>query len=209
METEAHGSVSRWLGPLKQGDHAAAQPLWERYFQRLVRLARGKLVGHRGLDAYEEDVALSAFESFFQAVAAGRFPKLNDRDDLWRSLFEITARKAINLRQHHGRLKRGGGRVLDEAALADPDDLDGGGGLDAMLGDEPTPALAAAVAENCQVMLAVLDREDPSQTLRRVALAKLEGYTNAEIAAQIGYSPRTVANHLSWVRSAWAEFQEP
>src|SRR5690349_16954755 len=121
MTTEAHGSVSQWLGPLKRGDQAAAQPLWERYFDRLVRLARGKLAGHRGLDAYEEDVALSAFDSFVQAVAAGRFPKLDDRDDLWKSLFEITARKAINLRKHQARLKRGGGKVLDEAALAGPD----------------------------------------------------------------------------------------
>ena len=31
------GSVTVWLGALKAGDHAAAQPLWERYFRKLVR----------------------------------------------------------------------------------------------------------------------------------------------------------------------------
>ena len=37
--TESHGSITHWIGALKAGDLAAAQPLWEHYFQRLVRLA--------------------------------------------------------------------------------------------------------------------------------------------------------------------------
>ena len=32
------GSVTHWVRLLQAGDHAAAQPLWERYFQQLVRL---------------------------------------------------------------------------------------------------------------------------------------------------------------------------
>ncbi|MDG3008291.1 ECF-type sigma factor [Paludisphaera mucosa] len=206
MTTEAFGSISQWLDPLRRGDHAAAQPLWERYYGRLVRLARAKLAGGRGLDHYEEDVALSAFDSFVQAVAAGRFPKLVDRDDLWRSLFEVTARKAVNLRKHHARLKRGQGRVLDEAALAGPEER---GGLDGILGDEPTPELAAALAEGCRVLLAALDREDPTFKLRRIALWKLEGFTNQEIADKLGYSRRTIAAQLNWIRSAWEGFREP
>ena len=35
------GSVTHWLGDLRGGDLAAAQPIWERYFGRLVVLARG------------------------------------------------------------------------------------------------------------------------------------------------------------------------
>jgi hypothetical protein len=35
-------SITRWLGALNAGDPAAAQPLWERYFNRLVRLARAR-----------------------------------------------------------------------------------------------------------------------------------------------------------------------
>ena len=34
------GSVTRWIGGLRAGDGEAAQALWERYFDRLVRLAR-------------------------------------------------------------------------------------------------------------------------------------------------------------------------
>ena len=35
------GSITGWLGNLKEGDQAAAQPLWERYFSKLVVVARG------------------------------------------------------------------------------------------------------------------------------------------------------------------------
>ena len=37
------GSVSKWIVLLKEGDRAAAQPLWETYFQRLVALAHAQL----------------------------------------------------------------------------------------------------------------------------------------------------------------------
>src|SRR4051794_29187265 len=94
MAGDDRGSVSRWLGDLKAGDEAAVQPLWERYFARLVTLARARLrAGRRGA-ADEEDAALSAFNSFCTGVARGRFPRLADRDDLWRLLVVITARKA-------------------------------------------------------------------------------------------------------------------
>ncbi|HKM54774.1 MAG TPA: ECF-type sigma factor [Isosphaeraceae bacterium] len=111
MPTESHGSVTHWLGALKAGDLAAAQPLWERYFQRLVRLARQKLrAGHRsGADADAEDAALSVFDSFCDGAARGRFPQLVDRDDLWRLLVTITTCKVADHARRHGRQKRGGG----------------------------------------------------------------------------------------------------
>ena len=37
------GGPYSWIARLKGGDPAAAQPLWERYFKRLVRLAHQKL----------------------------------------------------------------------------------------------------------------------------------------------------------------------
>src|SRR5438128_3494407 len=72
----SEGSVTRWVRALKGGDVAAAQPLWERYYRRLVSLARGKLRSARRREADEEDVVQSAFRSFFQGVARDRFPQL-------------------------------------------------------------------------------------------------------------------------------------
>ena len=38
-------SVTHWIREFQHGNPLAAQALWERYFQRLVRLARQKLPG--------------------------------------------------------------------------------------------------------------------------------------------------------------------
>src|SRR5262249_22722064 len=91
------GSVTAWIEQLRAGDHAAAERLWKGYFQRLVVLARRKLRRAPSGMAGAEDVALSAFANFCRGVEQGRFPKLHDRDDLWRLLFVITERKAIKL----------------------------------------------------------------------------------------------------------------
>ena len=106
----SNGSITRCVGDLKAGDHAAAQVLWERYFDQLVRLARRKLAIARraGADEDEEDAALSAFDSFCAGLAGGRFPRLEDREDLWRLLVVITARKASAQVDRRRALKRGG-----------------------------------------------------------------------------------------------------
>src|ERR1700676_382215 len=111
------GSVTHWVGQLKAGERDAAQQLWEAYFRRLVGLARKKLQGAKVRTADEEDVALSAFDSFCRGAEHGRFPQLGDRNDLWRLLVVITGRKAIDLIQKEGRQKRGGGALLGESAL--------------------------------------------------------------------------------------------
>ena len=103
----ADGSVTGWLGRLKAGDPAAAKPLWDAYFARLVVLARARLRGAPRAAADEEDVALSAFDSFCRGAGEGRFPRLDDRDDLWQVLFLLTTRKAVGLVRHAGRANIG------------------------------------------------------------------------------------------------------
>src|SRR4051794_19507985 len=145
MPSEEQGSVTRWLGALKAGDPAAAQPLWERYYARLVGLARARLRGaHRpGAMADEEDAALSAFDSFCAGMARGRFPMLADRVDLWRLLVVITARKAGAQRQRDRRQKRGGDRVFAESDLEPAGSDEDFAGLAQVVGSEPTPEFAA------------------------------------------------------------------
>jgi hypothetical protein len=109
--------ASHWIDRLKAGDSAAAQRLWEGYFQRLVALARGRLQGLPRRAADEEDVALSAFASFCRGVERGRFPQLQDREDLWKLLVVLTARKAAHLHRDERQQKRGGGAVRGESAL--------------------------------------------------------------------------------------------
>ncbi len=184
------GSVSQWIVRLKAGDREATRELWEHYFRRLVGLARGKLTGRqRGAD--EEDVALSAFASFCDGAEQGRFPQLDDRDDLWRLLMVITARKALRLLRDEGRLKRGGGQVV----LADADE----GALEQVIGREPAPEFAAQVVEEFQYLLDHL----PDENLRSVVVWKMEGFTNEEIAAKLNCAPRTVERKLQVIRELW------
>src|SRR5262249_11693198 len=116
MPGSSSGSVTHWIGLLKAGDAAAAQKLWESYFRRLVALARKKLQGLPRRAADEEDVALSAFQSFCCNAEQGRFPQLFDRDGLWQLLVVITTRKAAHLRRAEGRQKRGGDQVRVDGA---------------------------------------------------------------------------------------------
>jgi DNA-directed RNA polymerase specialized sigma24 family protein len=208
MDGADGGSVTCWLGNLKEGDLAAAQPLWERYFARLVGVARGKLKKVRRTSASEdeEDAALSAFNSFCGGIARGRFPQLSDRDDLWKLLVVITARKAMAQAQREGRQKRGGGRVVDEAVLFGAGTADDGSiaGLERIAGDGPTPEFAAMMAEECERLLASLDDD----SLRQVALSRMEGYTNDEIADQLGCARRTIARRLDLIRKTWMSFVE-
>lgn len=187
-------SVTQWLDEFRNGHRAAAQQLWERYFERLARLARQKLPGRLLRAADEEDVALSAFHSFCRGVEAGRYPQLADRDDLWRLLVVITAHKAAHLARDAQRQKRGG-------PLPDAPVDDAGAALSQIIGREPTPEFAAQVAEEFQQLLDQLG--DPE--LCRIAVWKMEGCTNDEIAAKLDCAPRTVERKLRLIRNCWGE----
>src|SRR5262245_3870847 len=175
---------TRWLNKLKDRDPIAAQELWQRYFERLVKLARDKLRGAKRRVADEEDVALSAFKSFCCAVDRGRFPRLDDRHDLWQVLAMIAVRKAADLANREKRLRNGGGAVIVGDDFAE------------VISREPDPALAAEVAENCRRLLDALG----DGVLRTVALAKMEGETNKAIAAKLGVAEITIERKLAGCR---------
>jgi|SRR5262245_32684832 len=194
------GSVTAWIDGLKAGDHAAAQRLWERYYEQLVRLARKKLTGARRRAADEEDVVQSALDSFYRSAAQGRFPQLRDRDNLWPLLIVITERKAFDLLQHEKRRKRGRGAVRGESVfLGTGSPSASEPGIGQIEGREPTPEDAAQVAEECERLLERLGDDE----LRRMALWKMEGFTNKEIAAKLGCALATVERRLRLIRRIW------
>jgi len=192
-------SDQSWIGQLRTGDPAAAQVLWEQYHARLVRFARKRLRASPRRAADEEDVALSAINSFCLAAARGKFPQLADRDDLWKLLVTITARKALRHVQYERRQKRGGGKIRGESVFRGVETFDDGG-IEQCVGSEPTPAFAAELGDELRQLLARLGDE----TLRRVAVLKMEGYTNAEIAAQLGSALRSIERKLRGIRTIWS-----
>lgn len=187
----AEDSITNWLQALQGGDREVVRLLWNRYFQRMTGLARRRLGHSPSGAADEEDVALSAFDSFCQGVEQGDFPLLQNRDDLWRILVAITLRKAVNLIKHGGRQKRGGGQVMESDEEA----------LQGLLSREPSPDLSAVMNEECVHLLNVLGDED----LRKLALLKLDGHTNSESATLLGCTRVTVQRMLNLIRQTWQQ----
>jgi RNA polymerase sigma factor (sigma-70 family) len=202
MLMSASGSVTHWVHRLQDEDPAAAQKLWERYFGRLVGLARRRLQAARRRVEDEEDVALSAFDSFCRGARQGRFPQLADRNDLWRLLVVITARKAIDLQHREQRQRVGGSKVRGESAFAAPRDSEAAG-IEQVVGPEPSPEFAAQVAENFQRLLDKL----PDEELRAIAVWKMESRTNEEVAARLGCAVPTVERRLRVIRKCWEKEQ--
>jgi DNA-directed RNA polymerase specialized sigma24 family protein len=194
---EAGGSVTQWIGGLKAGDEEAARVLWQHYFDGLVRLARSRLGDAPRAAADEEDVALSAFHCLCRGAVAGRFPEMADRHNLWRLLATIAAQKAVDQQRHAGRDKRGGNHARVVADLVSGElehDV-----LAQVAGDEPTPEFAALLDEQYRHMLDRLGDE----SLRRIAVWKMEGESNEEIAQRLGCGLRTVERKLGVIRAVW------
>jgi DNA-directed RNA polymerase specialized sigma24 family protein len=196
--------VTLLIDKLRAGDHRAAQALWEQYFPQLVALARARLRATARRVADEEDVALSAFDSFCRAAEHGRFPDLKDGDNLWALLVTITTRKAADLAQYDQAQKRGGGQVRGDSAVAPPAGEDSAAGFDALAGQDRTPDMAAQLAEEFQRLLQRLD--DPADPhLRDIAVWKMQGHSNAEIAAKLGCSIPTVERRLRLIRTVFKD----
>ena len=135
----------------------------------------------------------------------GRFARLDDRDDLWQVLVMLTERKAIKLIRHERAAKRGAGRLRGESALDGPPDKSYPNGMGQVAGNEPTPEFAVQVGEQCAALLDILDDD----VLRRIAIGKLEGYTNTEIAERQGTSLRSVERQLGMIRRIWNQERKP
>ncbi len=194
--------VTQWILHLADGDQSAAQKIWDEYFTKLVRLARRKLEGMPLREVDEEDVALSAMNSFCMGISQRKFDGIQNRTDLWKLLVTITARKATAKLRRHFAQKRGGGGVRGESVfMHDDDDLREGIGN--ILGSEPTPELASDVAENTQRLLDKLGDE----TLKQIAVLTLEGYRTEEIAVKLDCVRRTVERKLERIREIWADEQ--
>ena len=197
----AEDSVTRWIEGVKTGDDDAAQALWDRYFQRMVGLARKQLGSVPRRMADEEDVALSAFASFCRAAQRGRFPSLKDRDSLWRLLMSITARKSIDQRRYHASQVHGGGKIKGESAFAGVSEEGDEPGIAQVIGDSPTPEFAAMLAEEFERRLDALKENEHCAT---VACLKMEGYTHQEIADKLDCSISTVERCVRLIRKKWS-----
>ena len=182
---------------LRTGDEDAARVLWDRFFAQLLTLTRGRLRSSSRAMADEEDIVLSAMKSFCIGLRDGRFPELTGREGLWRLLLTITLRKLADKQNYDKRSKRSVSRLETSNLSADFQDEE----VNAFISRELNPEVAAECAEQIGRLLESLEHAD----LKNVALMKMEGYTNAEIAEEIKCSVTSVERKLRTIRSIWSQ----
>ena len=190
-------SVTRCIDQLKEQDPQAAGEIWQRYFQRLLPLARVRLRALPDRSVDEEDILLSVFDRFFRAAQEDRFARLHDRDDLWQILLMLTERKVAEQFRRSQSQKRGAGRV---ATAADAGEL-GDGDARQLADREPGPEFVASFNDQLSQALGRLDAEKT----REVALLRMEGFENREIAERLGISLSSVERKLRLIREIWKD----
>lgn len=197
-----HDHLTTWINKLKEGDTRSQEEIWNAYFEDLVVITRKRMNGTRKRDFDEEDIAISAFQSFFRAVKEKRLPKLDDRTDLWKVLIVVAARKLSTQRKRSSASKRGGGNVRGESVFFNAIN-DHAPGLEQILGREPSPEFAGEVADTFEHLMRLL----PDENLRRIATLKLEGFSCAEIAKELGCVERTIERKVERIRTTWSKLQ--
>ena len=177
------------IDDLVEGDQDAAKWLVDRYYVRLVNLAKRKLGAMPPQVADDEGAVISAFRSFFSGVRVGQFPKLDDRDDLWKVLATLTTRKAVAQIRHHWRKRGEAGNGRNQAAV------------DEIASCQPTPDEAASFLEECQARIDALTDD----RLREIVLLRLQGWDTDQIADKLQVHRRTVQRKLALVEREWRD----
>jgi RNA polymerase sigma factor (sigma-70 family) len=190
---EEKRSVTMMLSKLKGGDDVAAQLIWDKFFARVRGLAKNKLGGVSKRAQDEEDVALSAINALYAGVKDGRFQKLENRDDLWQILCMITSRKAASAWRKQNSRKEVGESIVSGGGFGE-----NALGIEHIATCQPDNAYLDTLSATSQELLEGLD-----DRLRKVAILKLKGFKNQEIADQIGRSIKSVERYLQTIRREW------
>ncbi len=183
------GSVTHLFALARQGDAAAFGPLWQRFFPRLVGLARKRLSGRAAVADDAEDAAQAALISFWSQIRSGEYLQDLCRGSLWNLLATITVRKVGKQLRRDATARRGGGQVMPAADLA------GEQSFEELLGVLPTQELDLQAAELMESLPA---------DLQEFAMMRLLGYSTHEIAEQLDCTQRKVQRKLELVRLNWS-----
>jgi DNA-directed RNA polymerase specialized sigma24 family protein len=204
---QAETSVMRLVQLLRSDDKSvrdmAASLIWQRYFRDLLELARRNLDSRVRVRVAAEDVLQSMFHSFCARQGRGEFD-LADRDELWRLLVTITLRKARNATRDHHRERRDVGCEQRHRDPGDDDSSCPGWAFEQMADSAPSPAEAVIFNEALQRRLESLE----SGKLVKIALWRLEGYSNREIADRKNCTERSIERKFERIRHKWLLYEQ-
>jgi len=200
LNPEREADLSALLHRVQIGrDEAACDELWRTLHGRVVAVARQHMAAHSKRVADEEDVALSAMNSFFHAAEVGRLDHLHDRGDLWRVLLTITARKVISHQLQQNAAKRGGGNVRGDSVFSSAENSASNGFNSVEDRGDPQRFIDGLFGE-CKERLESL----PDKTLQMIAIKRMEGYEVSEISSMLGVAVSTIKRKLARIRDLWA-----
>jgi DNA-directed RNA polymerase specialized sigma24 family protein len=149
--------------------------------------------------ADEEDIVQIAFAAFCQRVRRGAYTDISTSATLWRILKAVITRSAIRCIRDATRQKRGGGRVVGEATLTETEAHgQGPSGLAEIVGADLDPSREAEGVERFLQILDKLALDDHG--LWRIALWKMQGFTNQEVACLLECGEATVKRRLAEIR---------
>lgn len=174
--------VRRW----REGDHEAADELYGRYIRRMTRIIGRNLSPGQGRRLEPEDIAHSAFRTVFRRLRDGEF-HFRDDSDLWKLLVTVSLNKARGSSRRNLAQKR---TIEREESLSRQTEH-----AIPLLQKEPSIGDVVAFRETLQLVLSELGSED-AEVLR----LRLEGHNQAEMASQLGVTPRTVRRKMSDIR---------
>ncbi|MEM6688640.1 MAG: ECF-type sigma factor [Planctomycetota bacterium] len=196
-DDESTQTFASLIDRVRTGDEQAIGEIWSQYFERLVRIAAGRLPQRMKRAGDEEDVALSAFHSFIAGVRRDQYPDLSTEGNLWGLLITLTTRKAHAHMRHNQRQKRGGGGVRGESVFVGSQGDLIAGGLAGVAGDR----IQAELGDACEELLDGLGDEQ----LQQIAVMRMDGFLVDEIAERLELSKRAVERRLQLIRQKWSE----
>ena len=186
------GKITRAINALSTDREVAAELLWDQFFERLCRFAQSRISMRQQRLIDNEAIAASAMFALLDGIENGRFDSINNRNELWRMLMTVAARKASNARRHHDCLKRGGGRVRGDSVFIGA----GGFNLVTQPRHDTDPADCVEVELVCEELLSRL----PDDVYRQIALLKMAGFSNQEISGKLGCTTRTIERKMNVVQ---------
>lgn len=191
------GSISRAIASLEGQDEVAAELIWNRYFRRLCEYCDVLIYQRHQKHISADEIASSAFLALFDGIKNRRFEQVRNRDELWQMLTLIAARKAINRGLAQDRQRRGGGKVRGSSAF-DHRSIDN---VTDYLQRELDPQEYLELEELSEQLLGALTIEN----LKTIAIWRMAGFSNDEMAKKLNCSVRTIERKLNLIREIWSK----
>jgi len=188
--------VSEWIERVRARSEFSTHKLWTYSLQQLTRMAAHLLRKRQSADYDNDDIAAETISAVLLALRENRYPNLKSRTDFWRMLTATAKRKIVDKNRRGAAKKRGG----NAGPNGEPAFLVSGDALGDLPSGEPSAEVVEVAVESCTALLALLDAR-----CKHAFLARLEGKSCREIAAELSCAPTTVERYFRIIRETWKE----